>query len=278
MTNEVIDHLDETTTAHNQDDVGTTGLDITDLDILYELNAKIVQWGRDRNLIVGATPKDQFIKLMEEIKELESKPFDSVGDTFVVMSIISAQLNIDPSEWLYLSEDPSHPDQIGFVHDDPEVYAGVIARLAAGLAQPLVKSRHSEIPAVLHEMFTMLNNPAFFPFAVEGGDTIESDELYSEAIIDFLRGGETSNQAMHGVFVDELFMGGDLVVVSDDTNADDQVPATIPIYVIDLIAAVNHAWEEIKDRKGMMVGGMFVKENDLTPELIERATRELAKS
>lgn len=62
-----------------------------------ELIAKIVQWAKDRNLILGSTPQKQFIKLIEEFGELcagiarndKEKIKDSIGDCGVVLIILN---------------------------------------------------------------------------------------------------------------------------------------------------------------------------------------------
>ena len=48
-------------------------------NLIYTLNhdvprlfSKIVEWARDRNIIKGSTPQDQFTKLLEEVIELYS--------------------------------------------------------------------------------------------------------------------------------------------------------------------------------------------------------------
>ena len=66
---------------------------------MKELITNIEQWAEDRNLIDGATPQKQFIKLMEEFGELCSGIAknkkdvikDSIGDCFVVMVILNKQ-------------------------------------------------------------------------------------------------------------------------------------------------------------------------------------------
>ena len=66
---------------------------------LQQLIKNIEQWAEDRNLIDGATPQKQFIKLMEEFGELCSGIAknkkdvikDSIGDCFVVMVILNKQ-------------------------------------------------------------------------------------------------------------------------------------------------------------------------------------------
>ena len=67
---------------------------------LSELVALIQNWAWDRNLIDGSTPNAQLHKLMEEVWELAGGVCynnsdvikDSIGDVFVVLTIIAAQM------------------------------------------------------------------------------------------------------------------------------------------------------------------------------------------
>lgn len=67
---------------------------------LGELVALIQNWAWDRNLIEGSTPNAQLHKLMEEVWELAGGVCynntdvmkDSIGDVFVVLTIIATQL------------------------------------------------------------------------------------------------------------------------------------------------------------------------------------------
>ena len=67
---------------------------------LSELVALIQNWAWDRNLIAGSTPNAQVLKLMEEVGELAGGVCkdkadvikDSIGDVFVVLTIIAAQM------------------------------------------------------------------------------------------------------------------------------------------------------------------------------------------
>ena len=67
---------------------------------LSELVALIQNWAWDRNLIAGSTPNAQMLKLMEEVGELAGGVCkdkadvikDSIGDVFVVLTIIAAQM------------------------------------------------------------------------------------------------------------------------------------------------------------------------------------------
>ena len=62
----------------------------------------MTQWAKDRNIIGGTTPKDQFGKLVEEVKELRDAMqdgdlpgiIDGIGDASVVLTIIAAQCGL----------------------------------------------------------------------------------------------------------------------------------------------------------------------------------------
>lgn len=63
----------------------------------------IRQWANDRNLINGAAPKDQMLKLSEEMGELSKavgktdtpEIIDGIGDCVVVLTILAAQYDLD---------------------------------------------------------------------------------------------------------------------------------------------------------------------------------------
>lgn len=63
----------------------------------------IRQWAQDRNLIAGSTVQAQFVKLIEEIGELaeaiakgkDEQFMDSIGDAFVVLTILAAQKDLE---------------------------------------------------------------------------------------------------------------------------------------------------------------------------------------
>ena len=71
-------------------------------DKLEVLVQSIEQWAEDRNIIKGAKPIDQAMKLFSEHGELSDhvgnneldKVFDDVGDVFVVLTIIAKQCNL----------------------------------------------------------------------------------------------------------------------------------------------------------------------------------------
>ena len=67
---------------------------------------KIVQWHYDRNLIYGATDKDQFCKLMQEAGELSDSickgkdVSDDIGDMMVVLINIAERNDLTMNECL----------------------------------------------------------------------------------------------------------------------------------------------------------------------------------
>ena len=71
-----------------------------------ELEQKIIQWHYDRNLIDGATDKDQVLKLIQEVGELSdsvckgSDIRDDCGDIMVVLINIMERNNVSMEECL----------------------------------------------------------------------------------------------------------------------------------------------------------------------------------
>lgn len=67
--------------------------------VMFQL---IRQWATDRNLIKGALPKDQMLKMVEEMGELGKavgkndmmQIVDGIGDCVVVLTILAAQYNL----------------------------------------------------------------------------------------------------------------------------------------------------------------------------------------
>lgn len=76
---------------------------LTNIPEITETFSNIRNWAEARNLIAGATPHTQFVKLVEEFKEfvdghLEldyAEVLDGLGDTMVVLTIQAAQLGTD---------------------------------------------------------------------------------------------------------------------------------------------------------------------------------------
>ena len=73
---------------------------------MEELEKKVAQWHHDRNLITGATDKDQFCKLIQEAGELSDNickgkdMSDDIGDMIVVLINIAERNNLTLKECL----------------------------------------------------------------------------------------------------------------------------------------------------------------------------------
>ena len=71
----------------------------------------IEQWHHDRNLIEGATDKDQFMKLIQEAGELSDNICkgndirDDIGDIIVVLINIEVRHNVSMEECLKVAYD-----------------------------------------------------------------------------------------------------------------------------------------------------------------------------
>ena len=78
---------------------------------MNELINKVAQWHRDRNLINGASDKDQFCKLIQEAGELSDSICkgkdvkDDLGDMIVVMINIMERQGISMEECLQKAYD-----------------------------------------------------------------------------------------------------------------------------------------------------------------------------
>ena len=76
---------------------------------MEKLIEKISQWHHDRNLIEGATSKDQVLKLIQEVGELSDSVCkkqdvkDDIGDCLVIL------INIAEREGTNLEEGLEHP-------------------------------------------------------------------------------------------------------------------------------------------------------------------------
>ena len=73
---------------------------------MNELIKKVAQWHHDRNLIEGASDKDQFCKLIQEAGELSDNICkgkdisDDIGDMIVVLINIAERNNLTLKECL----------------------------------------------------------------------------------------------------------------------------------------------------------------------------------
>jgi hypothetical protein len=153
-----------------------------------------VGWAHARNLIKGATPKDQYLKLVEEVMEelflgMETSDraliIDAIGDGIVVATVISEQIGslLKPHIEVALASRPGH----GAVN-------GLCIAIGRGAR-----------------------------FAVKGQN-------------------------------EKLAVQLGIIVASLEQVAN--------LYSIDVLEAFESAYNEIKDRRGIMHNGAFVKTDD----------------
>lgn len=169
-----------------------------------ELFRLIAEWAEARNLIKGATPQAQYVKLMEEFSEfatgvakqdsIEIK--DGLGDTAVVLTVLAHQLGTSPID-VILDQGSASIELLEFVGESPEATytrAMIIAfgELATGISKKSPKLVSRGIASALILLELMCNEFGF-----------------------------------------------------------------------EFVEALEHSYNEIKDRKGKMIDGVFVKEADL---------------
>jgi NTP pyrophosphatase (non-canonical NTP hydrolase) len=71
-----------------------------------QIEKLVIEWGKDRNIYKGSSPKDQAAKLVEEFTELLvatnhyrlSDMKDAIGDMMVVMTHIAAMIDTNLTE------------------------------------------------------------------------------------------------------------------------------------------------------------------------------------
>lgn len=176
---------------------------------MKELILKIEQWAEDRNIIKGAKPIDQAMKLFAEFGELSDnlgnnqldKVFDDVGDVFVVLTIIAKQCNLS----IY-----NHLDG-KLKHSGLKVDAAFLA---------------SELATIATEVYEWNDESTYFP---------EHALNYAVARLRFIA---------------------------------EQVGLTLEY-------CVEQAYNDIKDRKGVLYDGVFIKESN---PAYKEALEKLGKS
>lgn len=205
-------------------------------EVLLRHTANIRGWAEARNLIAGATPQSQFLKLTEEAGELAdgarmtglttyhddvAKSMDGLGDTIVVATIINAQLGFSNEELVTLI----------YERYMQEANTGgqlliALSKLAGALARGKREAYLSATSSVV----------------------VEALYTYVEAFGD---------EAMNGTTMSEIVADDCMAIVDSDAELLDR--------------CLTLVWNEIKDRKGVMFHGVFIKADD------ERYTGALAE-
>lgn len=99
------------------------------------------EWAEARNLIAGATAKDQYVKLVEEISEFtqgiddgdEFEIYDGLGDTVVVLTILAEQLGTNIETCIA---------SVDYMMDEANARSGLLCKSqgVSGLIHTLVNS------------------------------------------------------------------------------------------------------------------------------------------
>ena len=166
---------------------------------MNKLIKNIEQWAEDRNLIKGSSINKQTLKMIEKFGKLCEGVAkgniniikDSIGDCFIVLTIINAQCRNESTE---TNANQSH------------------------LLEPTGHFRASSIDEALLRAAAKIGNFA--------NQTTPPDDWDVNCLSNYL------------------------FLVSNMAN-------------LDFWDCVQHAYEHIKDRKGHMIDGVFVKEGDL---------------
>lgn len=95
-------------------------MNMNNLQSLQELQPKIIEWAKERNILFTENAPKQRLKLIEECGELASAILkndvklqkDAIGDIFVVLVILAEQLNQDIT--VILNDDECYNDYIDY--------------------------------------------------------------------------------------------------------------------------------------------------------------------
>lgn len=197
------------------------------------LLGNIHNWGVARNIIGGATPQAQFLKLVEEAEELHTASArgaihasqDGLGDVIVVAAMIAGQIGRQ-AEFVELVLDASRDDipytdgspQSAYVYPDIETGNEDLLLALGRLAAPLARGKAEETMRALY-------------MVVDAAVT------------------------RHAVTRHAVWLG--LCYVVDGVEHETERSADLTI------AALEMAWDEIKDRKGVVLEGVFIKSDDM---------------
>lgn len=73
---------------------------------MNELTEKIKQWGENKGIIANSHPRDQYLKVVEEVGEIASglargdhkEVVDAIGDTYVTIVLLAEQIGVGIEE------------------------------------------------------------------------------------------------------------------------------------------------------------------------------------
>lgn len=110
--------------------------------MIDKLSEKVLEWAAERNILLGSTSKDQYIKLVTEVGELGDalceedgdKIEDAIGDILVLLTIIASMEKTPLAECFELAYN-SIKDRKGvmyngvFIKESNIMYNDIVRRL-----------------------------------------------------------------------------------------------------------------------------------------------------
>jgi len=198
--------------------------------ILRDLFKDVEAWADRVNLIQGSEPGSQFAKLMEEFGELSKNigksknPIDDIGDTLVVLIVVSKQLGLDLYR-IYQSDNDMQENGFKFQYLPDELDLSKLSfskRLILWQTYCL-----GQLSSIISYMYLR--------------DNLNINELPSEI-----------QQDLISVLVGSV---DTLNLIALDNK-------------LTLTECLEYAYNEIKDRQGVMYEGTFVKSEDPMYETI----------
>lgn len=207
---------------------------------ITDLLTRIHGWGVARNIIGGASPQAQFLKLVEESEELQTATLesnldaaqDALGDILVVGAMIAGQLG-KRAEYAELVLDAAR-DDVPYTDGSPQ--------------SPYV---YPDIATGTNDLLVALGRLAA-PLA-RGKDEETMRGLYMVA------------EAAMGRYV--AWMSGCFILDGIEHESDHSADV--------VAAALKMAWDAIKGRTGVVFNGVFIKSDDFVyPEALLKLGRK----
>ena len=194
-----------------------------------ELVSKIVNWHYNRNLVHGSDNKNQTLKLMQEFGELEFNLLNSCNISDDVGDMLVVLINLMEREGINLQlcfESPGCSNIIGNPNS---------VKHNEGLTESIAD--YLNFHANIHQLNDESNGQ-------NCTNLIYGLIYWLGQLSDCVCRGKSLSEPI-GQTVRSLFM------LAESHN-------------LTIESCLQQAWNDIKDRKGMMVDGVFVKEADLT--------------
>lgn len=201
----------------------------TESDEIQKYIDLIKGWASERNLIRGSTPVAQLAKLVEEVGEIAAEA-NSISNIFTA-SLISSKVN-------------------------PNLVDDIIDRLKDGIGDAIVvavilQAQYEEMGFDTAESFSTL-------LAMDQMGSVHFESVNLQLVLVQLL--ETLGSIAGNVARKKPILSEDC---SDLYNFLLHLANLSSVTRTPIIDCISRAWNDIKDRKGRMIDGVFVKESDL---------------